>query len=196
MLCFTMSVKIRLLDQFLLFRLRTRRDPEAFTALYDRYVSAIYRFVYLKLSSKELAEDVTSETFLRAWRTVQEQKEIRNFRALLYQIARRLVIDVYRKNRSEKETSFSTVTFDGSHPSSSIEAEIPDPKQGRIFMEDQADMALLLKKIEGLKEDYRDVLALRLMDGLPFAEIAKILDKTVGSVRVIYHRAMKALQNN
>jgi RNA polymerase sigma factor (sigma-70 family) len=63
------------------------------------------------------------------------------------------------------------------------------------LIEAQADLALLAKKLELLKEDYRDVLTLRLVDGLPFGVIAEILEKKSGNVRVIYHRAIKALQN-
>jgi RNA polymerase sigma-70 factor, ECF subfamily len=185
----------RLFDQYLLFRLRAKRDPDAFTALYDRYVSAIYRFVFLKLSSKELAEDVTSETFLRAWRYVQENKEILNFRALLYQIARRLVIDTYRRSQETRELSLTTfVTSEGADPSSIEKVELADTKRGPIFMEARADLSLLLKRLSRLKDDYQDVVALRLIDGLSFSDIARILEKTPGNVRVIYHRAMKAMQ--
>jgi DNA-directed RNA polymerase specialized sigma24 family protein len=58
----------------------------------------------------------------------------------------------------------------------------------------RADLALILGRLKKLKEDYYDVLNLRLIDGLPFGVIAEILEKKTGHVRVIYHRALKALK--
>ncbi|MBM3205209.1 RNA polymerase sigma factor [Candidatus Uhrbacteria bacterium] len=192
-----------LYDQYLLFRVRTKRDKEAFGKLYDRHVKAIYRFVLLKLRTKQMAEDVTSETFLRCWQYVQEHKEIGNMRAFLYKIARNLVVDVYRRS-DRLEISLSTglesnVTFIGEEPSFSIEGEIPlemsDRSSQQRQIEASAELRLILDKISHLKEDYRDVLTLRLIDGLAFGDIAQVLEKTTGNVRVIYHRAMKALEN-
>lgn len=179
-----------LVDQYLIFRIRTKRDPEAFGRIYDRYVGAIYRFVFLKLPSKEAAEDVTSETFLRCWQYLQQNKEVTHVRALLYRIARNLVVDAYRKNDALK---MGTVTFSSSDPSNESEGDLSDKNRGRDLIETRADMALIFAKISRLKEDYQDVLTLRLIDGLSFGDIAKIMEKTVGHVRVIHHRAMKAL---
>ena len=178
-----------LVDQYLLFRIRTKRDPEAFGRIYDRYVAAIYRFVFLKLPSKESAEDVTSETFLRCWQYLQHNREVSQVRALLYRIARNLVVDAYRK----QATHPSSVTFAPADPSTEVEADISDQNRGRDLIEIRADLSLILEKISRLKEDYQDVITLRLIDGLSFGDIAKIMEKTVGHVRVIHHRAMKAL---
>jgi len=179
-----------LLDQYLLFRVRKRRDREAFAQIYDRYVKQIYLFVYLKLPTKEVAEDVTSEVFLAAWRYLQGEVEINNLRALLYRIARNLVVDYHRKEGVKKDR---TVTFDATGSSSLNEGELSDRSRGRSLIEARADMSIVLERISRLKEDYHDVLILRLIDGLSFADIAQVLDKTPGNVRVIYHRAMKAL---
>ena len=182
-----------IVDRYLLFRLRTKLDPEAFARLYDRYVEAIYRFAILKLSSKEEAEDVTSEVFTRAWQYVQERHDVINFRALLYRIARNLIADRFRK--VEPTVSLDSVTFDPSATSSLTEGRLEPGDGGRAkaVIEAQADAALVLDKLQRLKEDHRDVLTLRLVDGLPFSVIADILEKPVGTVRVIYHRALKAL---
>ncbi len=188
-----------LIDQYLLFRLRIRRDKEAFAKFYDRYVQAIYRFVFLKLPSREMAEDVTAETFLRCWQFIQRDKEIGNIRALLYKIARNLVVDTYRqKDRMSLPLSeWSSVTFASSETSEmmQVDRDVSDRSQAAAQIEARADLQLIMERIARLKEDYRDVLTLRLIDGLPFGDIAKILDKTAGNVRVIYHRAMKALDH-
>lgn len=182
----------KLLDTYLLFRVRAKGDSDAFAQLYDRYVKSIYRFVFLKLPTKEMAEDVTSETFLRCWQFLRQQSEpVQNIRALLYKIARNLIIDQYRKNKHQP-VSLNLVTFSEDDPSSSIQ-DVSDAMKGRELIEARADLALIYQQIEKLKDDYQDVLSLRLIDGLSFGDIANILDKETGHVRVIYHRALQVL---
>lgn len=179
-----------LIDSYLLFRLKTKRDPEAFARIYDRYVKAIYRFVIIKLPSQEEAQDVTAETFTRTWQYVNENKKISNIRALLYRIARNLVADRYRKPENLKINK--AVTFEDGETSNIKQS---DDESSKRVVEARADLALILQKLERLKEDYRDVLTLRLIDDLPFGVIAEILEKDAGHVRVIYHRALKALKD-
>lgn len=183
----------QLLDHYQLFLLRSKRDPEAFGRIYDKYAACIYRFVYLKLPSKEIAQDVTSEAFLRLWQYVLDGSEIRNIRALLYRIARNLVADHYRKAEPQLPLSES-VTFESDSASYIDTGVLSDHGRQRSNIEAKADLALILERISRLKEDYRDVLILRLIDGLGFADIAAVLEKTPGHVRVIYHRALKALE--
>lgn len=181
-----------LLDRYLLYRIRVLQDPEAFAKLYDRYVTPIYRFVLLKLPSKEDAEDTTSEIFLKCWRYLQDRQEVREIRALLYHIARTTIADWYR-SRAIMPTRTLAVTFSDDFTSSSIQDELSDAGRGKSLVEARADLAMVMGRLERLKDDYRDVLTLRLIDGLPFALIGEIMGKTAGHVRVLYHRAKKAL---
>ncbi len=181
-----------LFDQYLLFRIRARRDPDAYARIYDRYVAALYRFAFLKLPSREAAEDVVSETFLRGWQYMQKGQDVANVRALLYRIARNLIVDTYRKS-DRTDQPLWVVTPEGTQTSTDSATELSDRSRGQAIMEARADLALVLERIARLKEDYQDVLTLRLIDGLNFGDIASILEKTPGNVRVIYHRAMKAL---
>lgn len=180
-----------LLDRYLLFRIREQQDPEAFARLYDRYVQAIYRFVYLKLPSKQDSEDITSEVFLKCWNYLQEHRDVREIRALLYKIARNAIADWYRERSGWPDRSLA-VTFSFEDTSTEIET-VSDSGRGREFLEARAELALLMGKLERLKDEYRDVLSLRLIDGLPFSVIAEIMEKTPGHARVLYYRAKKAL---
>lgn len=179
-----------LLESYHVYRVRSAQDEQAFARLYDTYVEAIYRFVYVKLSSKEQAEDVTAEVFLKLWQALQQGKEVRHVRGLLYKIARNSIIDVYRKRGSTPDTS--SVTFSEDDTSSDTEA-LSDRGIGSRGIEAKADLALVLEQIAQLKDDYQDVLTLRLMEDLSFQDIAEILGKETGAVRVLYHRALKAL---
>ena len=64
------------------------KNKEKFGSIYDQYIEKIYRFVYLKVNSQEIAEDISSKVFLRGWESYQKNSEIKNIGAFLYQIAR------------------------------------------------------------------------------------------------------------
>ncbi|MFA6160988.1 MAG: RNA polymerase sigma factor [Patescibacteria group bacterium] len=181
----------QLVDRYLLYRIRAKRDAEAFAKIYDRHVDIIYRFVVFKLPRKEDAQDVTAEVFTRLWQYVQQPKAIKNIRALLYQIARNLVADFYRNKEKEPDIQEADVTFEDETASN---VSYTDSGRSSEIIEARGEMSIVLAQMEKLKEDYRDVLALRLIDELSFDEIAVILGKQVGHVRVIYHRALKAIK--
>jgi RNA polymerase sigma-70 factor (ECF subfamily) len=115
--------------------------------------------------------------------------QIENVRALLYKIARNLIADHYRKQEG-KEVS---VTFSALETSSVSEGDFDDKEAGRLMIEARADIALILEHISRLKEDFQDVLTLRLIDDLSFSDIGSVLGKTSGNARVMFHRALKAL---
>ena len=182
-----------LVDRYLLFRIRTKRDPEAFAKIYDRYVKALYRFTLLKLPSQEEAQDITAETFTKAWNYLQEHREITNIRALLYRIARNLIADYYR-NRPVS-VAFDAVTNQSDFASTPMKDALgSDLGHERELIVARTELTLILQQLGQLKEDYRDVVMLRLVDDLAFGDIADILGKTAGNVRVIYHRAIKTLK--
>ncbi|MFA5129300.1 MAG: RNA polymerase sigma factor [Patescibacteria group bacterium] len=180
-----------LIDRFFLYKLRKHQDADAYARIYDRYIGAIYRFVFLKVPSKEDAEDISADVFLKCWNAIQEHTEIRDIRALLYQIARHSIADWYRASPGRSERTLA-VTFSSSE-TSSIEQDVSDEGKERVVIEARAELALVMGKLERLKDDYRDVLMFRLVDNLPFNIIAQIMGRTTGHVRVLYHRAKKAL---
>ena len=186
-----------LIDAYLVFRIRSEGDRNAFTRLYDRHIKSIYRFVYAKLSSKEAVEDVVSEVFLELWRILSQGTEtIQSVRGLLFQIARRRVIDVYRHKTRRPTERFHerVVTDEGGATTSIYEGELSDQGVGHRATEHKAELALLLRHIRRLKEDYQDVLLLRLVEGLSFPEIALAINKSHANVRVIYHRGLTLLK--
>lgn len=180
------------IDRILIYRIRSKQDPQAFAQLYDKYVAAIYRFILLKVPAKEDAEDITSEVFLKCWNHLQEHRDVQHVRAFLYQIARTTIADWYRAKSTSPDRSFA-VTFSSEDTSSIIEAEFSDKGTGKIVIEARAELAIVMGRLERLKDDYRDVLTLRLIDNLSFKLISQVMGKSVGTVRVLYHRAKKAL---
>ena len=173
-----MTTQIENQDKFLVIK-AGQGDAEAFTLLFDKYSSKIYRFIYYKVSSKELAEDFSSQCFLKIWEQISIGVKVKNFQALAYKIARNLVIDYYRSREREElpliyqENIESDVKFD------------PDKN---------LNLQALEKILQTLESDIREIVVLRYIEDLSIKEIAKIVDKSSGNVRVIIHRAMKNLQ--
>src|SRR6056297_3032720 len=89
---------LKLKEKILLNQIK-RGDEHAFGELYDKYKDDIYRFVYFKVSSEEKAHDLVNEAFLKIYDYLKKGKDIRNFRAFLYKIARNIVIDFYRTRK-------------------------------------------------------------------------------------------------
>ncbi len=155
-----------------------------FTQIYDDYVDKIYRFIFFKVNSQEIAQDLCSETFLRGWQSFKSNKqEIENPQAFLYQIARNLVIDHYREKARTQTVSADYVS-------------ITDPGQD---LEEQALMNSDLNEIRlaltDLKDNYKEVVIWHYIDDLSIPEMAKMLQKSEGAVRVMLHRALKSLKS-
>ena len=161
-------------------------DGEAFGELYDFYVPRVYRFVRLKVDSQETAQDVTSEAFLRIWKYLQEQKKIRErFQSLLYKIARNLVIDFYR-SKSVREILIEDDLEEF--------ADVDDGKVSDELIIRQEEMKEVKKALVQIHSNYQDVIVWYYLDELTIPEIAEILEKSEGTVRVLIHRAIKSLR--
>jgi RNA polymerase sigma-70 factor (ECF subfamily) len=174
-------------EKLLLYRVRAKKDPEAFGKIYDLYARRIYRFVYFKVSSEEEAQDLTADVFLKAWSFLLDEKggEVRHLSALLYSIARNRVIDHYR-SRAARETLPLM---------ESAEEMLADDRMDLKKVDAAIDAKMLAKRLRSLKDEYREALVMKYLDELETSEIANILGKTNGNVRVLLHRATEALRD-
>lgn len=160
---------------------------KVFSQIYDQYVEKIYRFIFLKVNSEEIAQDLCSETFLRAWERFQKSSnpnhsKIENPGAFLYQIARNLVTDYYRR---KGRTQVVSAEF----------SPIIDP---RIDLEKRtilnSDLEIIRKNLSELNDNYQNVIIWHYLDDLPIPEVAKLLGRTEPATRVLLHRALVALR--
>lgn len=140
----------------------------------------VYRFVASRVSSKALAEDIASESFMRTWDYLREGGTIGNIRAFVYRVANNLIIDYYR---SKKRTE---VPLDESYES--------HPGSGEHEMQRDADIALLQTHLNNLPEDYAAILTYRFVEDMEVREIAKLTGKSSANIYVIIHRAVKLLR--
>ena len=157
---------------------------EQFSNIYDQYIGKIYRFVYLKVGSQEVAEDLTSKVFLKGWESfAKDSSSISNHGAFLYQIARNSVIDYYREKGKTKLVSSDAII------------KAVDPKTN---LHNEAilssDMVLVRSAIASLKQDYQDIIIWHYLESMDVPEIALVMGKPAGTVRVMLHRGLKALK--
>jgi RNA polymerase sigma-70 factor (ECF subfamily) len=155
-----------------------------FSAIYDQYIEKIYRFVYLKVSSQEIAEDVTSKVFLKGWESYNKQSDIVNPGAFLYRIANNAVIDHYREKGKIKVVSTDTGPQILDNRTNIYESAILS-----------SDVLLVKSAIQNIKEEYKNIIIWHYLDGMDVPEIADILEKPVGTVRVMLHRGLKSLKD-
>ncbi len=158
-------------------------DPEAFGRLYDRYVETVYRYAWHRLGDRALAEDVTSETFLRALRRIGSLRyQGRDVGAWFVTIARNLVLDHLKSGRHR----FEQLTAD--LPDADQAAEGPEPAVLR-----QVTNAELLRCVRKLSTEQQECIVLRFLQDMSVADTARIMGKTEGAIKALQHRAVRRL---
>jgi len=161
---------------------RAKVDAGAFGELYDHYFGQIYRFVYSRLRDQDAAEDVTSEVFFKALRAIGKYRPSGHpFSAWLYQISINAIADHYRSKR----------------PTSSIDEAvgIPDrqlPVDERTVQ--RLEAARVWSAIDTLPEQQRMAMTLKLGEDLKLAQIAEIMGKSEGAIKLLIHRGVTGVR--
>ncbi len=154
---------------------------ESFVLLYDRYVEKIFQFVYFRTSHKQHAEDVTSQVFMRAMEKIGSYNGTKGtFQSWLYQIARNLVIDEFRKSKPTENIDAHYNLQD----STDLNAEV---HHKMVFEQ-------LAKLIAELPKEAQELITMRLWDELSYSEIAFVTGKTEGSLKMQFSRIINKLQ--
>jgi len=156
-----------------------------FEEAYKEESDAIFRFCLIRVSSREQALDITQETFLRFWQTLTTGKKILNNKAFLFTIARRLVIDWYRKKKSLSLEDMASEEEDFVAPDKETSEE-------NLFV--GIEGRYVLDKIKELPSAYREPLYLRFVEDLSPPEIAKILGVSTNATSVRINRGMVELR--
>ncbi len=173
------------------FRKKEKKKKE-FEEIYNLYVDQIFRFAYLKVSSKDEAEDITSQTFAKLWkRFSKEKKRPKNEKAFIYKTASNLVIDYYRKTKTKKREDGSSAKKEVPIEDIVIEDKEMRADERLVLNAEIAEVKDALSKIN---RDYQDVIIWYYLDELTISEIADLLEKPETSVRVLIHRALNSLK--
>jgi RNA polymerase sigma-70 factor (ECF subfamily) len=158
-------------------------DTDAFGALYDRYVDVVYRYVLFRVGDRTLAEDVTSETFLRALRSIGSiSYQGRDVGAWFVTIARNIVFDHVKSSRYRLEVTTAELTDN---------REVTDGPEQEVLT--GAANAELLRCVAQLGDDQRDCITFRFIEGLSVAETAAKMGRNEGAIKALQHRAVRRL---
>ena len=156
-------------------------DGDAFSELYERLADRIYRYIYFRVTDGDTAEDLTSKVFLKAWEHLPTfQHSNSPFIAWLYTIAHNTLVDYYRTDRQ-------TARLDEV-------AALPTYEPSPVEQTDQRLEAQRLRRaLNQLSPTQRDVITMKLVEGMTTDEIARRLEKSEGAVRAVQMRALQAL---
>ena len=158
-------------------------DASAFGQLYDRYVDSVFRYVLFRVGDRTLAEDVTSETFLRAFRRIASiSYQGRDVGAWFVTIARNLVLDHVKSSRFRLEVATAD-PGDGNSVESGPESQVMT----------QLTHVELLRCVRLLGDDQRECIVLRFLQGLSVSETANVMGRNEGAIKALQHRAVRRL---
>jgi RNA polymerase sigma-70 factor (ECF subfamily) len=157
-------------------------DTGAFGQLYQRYVENIYRYLFVRMGDKKDAEDLAEEVFFRSFQSLGRYRERGwPFSAFLYRVAHNMLIDYYRSQKMNVPLSASEPKPDSLRPLDDHVIQDEELKTLRVAIDD-------------LPSNYREVIILRVILSLPTAIVAKWMDQTEVSTRVLLHRALEMLR--
>ena len=162
-----------------------------FTAAFEQYADELFRHATLRLSDRERALDLTQETFLRAWAYVSRGEEIHDYRPFFYRTLRNLIVDEYRKH---KTTSLEQLVESGEGGETIESLLSADETNALEAAMDRFDGKRALEALAKLADPYREVLALRYIEGLSPKEIAETIEESENVVSVRIHRGLKKLR--
>lgn len=166
-----------------LVRLVQEGDQESFAVLYDIFIDDIYRYVFYRVKTSD-AEDLVENVFLKVWENIRKYKSGKSsFSAWIFRIAHNLIVDYYRtsKDRNFDELKIDIPAYKREHnPIKSVE---------RIF-----DHEALKQALGKLKKEYQEIIVHKFVNEFSNSEVAQILNKSEGSLRILQYRALKALK--
>ena len=170
---------------------RAKKDPEVFSELYEKYYSQMFGYILKRVANLEIAQDVTSETFLKALKNLW-QFRWRNipFSSWLYRIANNEIVNYFRKHKA-KIVPLEKISEPISNDNPEIEfIEVQEElKKHRDFLRAQ-------RKISKLDTKYQEVIVLRFFEKKQIKEIAEILGKKEGTIKSLLHRGLEKLRKD
>ncbi len=156
-------------------------DQDAFGQIYDSFSQKLYRFIYFRVGHREVAEDVLSDTFVKAWQKINQINSPEALSGWLYQIAKNNIIDYYRlKKELVPLTEVEEILEDEVNPVETANLSLQQKK--------------ILEVLDELTTEQQEVIKYRFFEDLSNEEIAYVMGKSEGAIRVIQHRAIAELK--
>ncbi len=166
-------------------------DKDAFPALLARHMNGVYRFAYRYLRHGEDAEDITQETFVRAWKNLKRFDTTRNFKTWLFTIAKNAALDLIKK---KKPLLFSQINEDDDQLDVLLAPYVGAQELPDALLQRKMVAADIERALGALPPGYRAVLAMRYHDHLKFREIAEALGEPIDTVKSKHRRGIILLR--
>lgn len=160
---------------------KATQNPEAFSELFDRYALKVYRYAYSRVQHRESSEDITSQVFLDAFEHIKQYKPVGPFAAWLFTIARRRIADFYRKQNLTEELS------------DEAPQDCPEILTRVVKAEAIRDVE---DQLQTLNDEERELLRLRFAANMRYKDIAILLNKKPGAVKIAIYRLINRLKKN
>ncbi|MDD5721114.1 MAG: RNA polymerase sigma factor [Candidatus Pacebacteria bacterium] len=165
-------------------------DEKSLEVLVDRYLINIYNFVYKLVNDRQAANDISQESFIKAWKNIRKYRQGSNFQNWLLTLTRNTAIDWLRKR---KDLSFSI--FENEKGVNIFSETLVDDKPSPFELLTQAEDTIFVEALlNELNPQYRDVLTLRYSSDFTFEEIGKLLKRPLHTVKSQHRRALVALR--
>ncbi len=174
-----------------LARLALKGDQQAFAEIVGLYQDKLYHMAYRMLSSRQEAEDVVQDTFLRVYKNLDRYDDTMKFSTWIYRIATNLCIDRLRKRKPSYSLDAETTEHEGLDGYSMIPSDNRTPESETLLSEMQATVH---KAIDNLPAKYKSVMVLRYLQDLSLQEIGDVLDMPVTTVKTRVHRGREFLR--
>lgn len=164
-------------------------DDASFSVLLQKYLRAVYNFVYQLTGDKPAADDITQETFIKAWKNIKKFDRDRNFKTWIFTIAKNTAFDYLKKKKTIPFSRF--LNEEGS-------SHLEEIKEDKILPDEilnRADLAKELEeKLERIPVPYKIILILHYKEDLSFREISRILGKPYNTIKSQHNRALTKLK--
>ncbi|MEZ4211138.1 MAG: RNA polymerase sigma factor [Candidatus Paceibacterota bacterium] len=160
---------------------------KVFMESYEEFSDAIFRYSLFQTSNREIALDITQDTFTKTWQYLQKGEEVENIKAFLYRVAKNLIVDHRRKKKSSSLDEIMEAGIDFTE-----EENVLEEKEKNFDKE--KDRQKLLKTIEKIDEKYKEILLMRYVEEMSIKEISEILDKSQNHTSVMIHRGVEKLK--
>ncbi len=164
---------------------RAKGDAQAFGVLYERYVDRIYNYVFYRVGDTHEAQDLTARVFYRALAHIDDYRQRgAPFAAWLYRIAHNLVANWHRdksRRRDVRLDDFVTIAEKSDGPDRLVERD--------------EETRVLLQAVRRLPDERQELLILKFVEGLSNAQIGRLMGRSEGAVKSLYHRTLIALRD-
>lgn len=151
--------------------------------LYQQYASSIFRYAYFKVSDYEIASDLTADTFIRFWKVLKKEKIVKP-KAFLFAIVNGFIIDYYRKRKNQKKIGLDVID----------ERLLGFTDRNEEAFARKQEIEIVYANLGKIKKEYQDVLLFYYVEELTIKEISYIMNKNENNIRVLIHRALRALK--